>query len=294
MSVAMRAARRDDFPSLLAWLYTWTKSCRYADVPVSVWQAEEAVANLPLRLAVRVHCGHQVWWGTLGALEGLVRAAHGVLMVYSRGIPQSVSHGTIRSEECAAVRLQGLELLVAVLLARSRQPPPTVAAGAPHAELAAELVSLPSGVLAMVCEAIVKLMVRLASCLCVHAWAIGEGRRGLGACTAAARVLGRGVSEALQVVNCSSGFRRVPVRDAEGSRAADAGAPPWHGATWAARMRSAKSDIRCPMKTSDPIMAARPHSAAEFGRIREQVLVVVLQRTVLGLRARSKLERRAQ
>jgi hypothetical protein len=25
--------------------------------PVSVWQAEEAVANLPLRLAVRAHCG---------------------------------------------------------------------------------------------------------------------------------------------------------------------------------------------------------------------------------------------
>ncbi len=29
-------------------------SCGY---PVSVWQAEEAVANLPLRLAVRVHYG---------------------------------------------------------------------------------------------------------------------------------------------------------------------------------------------------------------------------------------------
>jgi hypothetical protein len=27
----------------------------------SVWQAEEAVANLPLRLAVRGRCGHQVW-----------------------------------------------------------------------------------------------------------------------------------------------------------------------------------------------------------------------------------------
>ncbi len=48
-----------------------------------------------------------------------------------------------------------------VLLARSRQPPPTVAAGVPHAELVAELVSLPSGVLAMVCEAIVKLKARL-------------------------------------------------------------------------------------------------------------------------------------
>ncbi len=57
--------------------------------------------------------------------------------------------------------VQGLELLVTVLLARNRQPPPTVAAGVSHAEFAAELVSLPSGLLAMVCEAIVKLKVRL-------------------------------------------------------------------------------------------------------------------------------------
>ncbi len=57
--------------------------------------------------------------------------------------------------------VQGLELLVTMLLARNRQPPPTVAAGAPHAGFAAELVSLPSGLLAMVCEAIVKLKVRL-------------------------------------------------------------------------------------------------------------------------------------
>ncbi len=57
--------------------------------------------------------------------------------------------------------LQGLELLVTVLLARNRQPPPTVAAGVPHAELAAELVSLPSGLLAKVCEAIVKLKARM-------------------------------------------------------------------------------------------------------------------------------------
>ncbi len=48
-----------------------------------------------------------------------------------------------------------------VLLARNRQPPTTVAAGAPHAELAAALITLPSGLLAMVCEAIVKLKVRL-------------------------------------------------------------------------------------------------------------------------------------
>ncbi len=46
-----------------------------------------------------------------------------------------------------------------VLLARNRQPPPTVAAGVPDAELAAELVTLPSGLLAKVCEAIVQLKV---------------------------------------------------------------------------------------------------------------------------------------
>ena len=57
--------------------------------------------------------------------------------------------------------MQGLELLVNVLLARNRQPLAAVAAGAPHAELAAGLVSLPSGLLAMVCEAIVKLKVLL-------------------------------------------------------------------------------------------------------------------------------------
>ena len=66
--------------------------------------------------------------------------------------------------------MQGLELLVTVLLARSRQPPPTAAAGVPHAELAAELVSLPSGLLAMVCEAIVRLKVRPGGRLCVRAW----------------------------------------------------------------------------------------------------------------------------
>ena len=93
--------------------------------------------------------------------------------------------GTVCSEECAAapslfllpararvrerpsVLLQGLELLVTVLLARNRQPPPTVAAGVRHAELAAELITLPSGLLAMVCEAIVKLKVPLGGCLCL-------------------------------------------------------------------------------------------------------------------------------
>ena len=66
-----------------------------------------------------------------------------------------------RVRRCSNVSVQGLELLVIVLLARNRQPPPTVAAGVSHAEFAAELVSLPSGLLAMVCEAIVRLKVRL-------------------------------------------------------------------------------------------------------------------------------------
>ncbi len=60
-----------------------------------------------------------------------------------------------------------------VLLARNRQPPPTVAAGASHAELAAELVTLPSGLLAMVCEAIVRLKVRLGA---VGTHAFSDGR----------------------------------------------------------------------------------------------------------------------
>ncbi len=76
------------------------------------------------------------------------------------------------------VLLQGLELLVTVLLARNRLPPPTVAAGLPHADFAAELLTLPSGLLAMVCEAIVKLQVPLGPA-CVRACrarAMGEGR----------------------------------------------------------------------------------------------------------------------
>ena len=73
--------------------------------------------------------------------------------------------------------LQGLELLVTVLLARNRQPPPTVAAGVPHAELAEELLTLPSGLLAMVCEAIVKLKVRLGSAFaCVRLGCVGHRR----------------------------------------------------------------------------------------------------------------------
>ncbi len=86
--------------------------------------------------------------------------------------------------------LQGLEVLVTVLLARNRQPPPTVAAGGPHAELAAELLSLPSGLLAMVCGAIVKLKVRGGGggCVCVRAFGLRgpseRGRRGPGAAPA--------------------------------------------------------------------------------------------------------------
>ncbi len=63
-----------------------------------------------------------------------------------------------------------------VLLARNRQPPPVVTAGVPHAELAAELITLPSGLLAMVCEAIVKLKVSLKGCLCVYSNCMGDGR----------------------------------------------------------------------------------------------------------------------
>ncbi len=63
-----------------------------------------------------------------------------------------------------------------VLLARNRQPPPTVAAGVPHADLAAELITLPSGLLAMICEAIVKLNVCLQGCLCVRLGFLGDGR----------------------------------------------------------------------------------------------------------------------
>ncbi len=66
--------------------------------------------------------------------------------------------------------MQGLKLLVTVLLARNRQPPPTVAAGVPHAELAAELLTLPSGLLAKVCEAIVKLKARLRGGPLSRAW----------------------------------------------------------------------------------------------------------------------------
>jgi hypothetical protein len=119
--------------------------------------------------------------------------------------PRAPAHARLLTL-CANVRLQGLELLVTVLLTRDRPPLPTVAAGVPRAELAAELLSLPSGLLAMVCEAIVKLKVRLGGCracvhacvracvrACVHAFRLRgpseRGRRGPGACEAHGRVL---------------------------------------------------------------------------------------------------------
>ncbi len=96
--------------------------------------------------------------------------------------------------ERANVLLQGLELLVTVLLARNRPPLPTVAAGVPQADLAAELISLPSGLLSMVCEAIVKLKVRLGGCrACVCALRQrGPSERGRGQCS---RWSGRGCAE---------------------------------------------------------------------------------------------------
>ncbi len=88
--------------------------------------------------------------------------------------------------------MQGLELLVTVLLARNRQPLPTVAAGVPHAELAADLISLPSGLLAMVCEAIVKLKVRLGLLVraCVRGGCVYALRCVLGAACACMRAWG--------------------------------------------------------------------------------------------------------
>jgi hypothetical protein len=101
--------------------------------------------------------------------------------------------------------LQGLELLVTVLLARNRQAQPTVAAGVPHAKLVAELVSLPSGLLAMVCEAIVKLKVRLGfACVraCVRVGCPGHGRGP----TRSRRVRGQGQRSLLE----GSGRTRSP------------------------------------------------------------------------------------
>jgi hypothetical protein len=86
--------------------------------------------------------------------------------------------------------LQGLELLVTVLLARNRQPP-TVASGVSHADFAEELITLPSGLLAMVCKAIVKLKVRRGGCMCMRG-GVQWGRRAPGRvrCACQSRVRG--------------------------------------------------------------------------------------------------------
>ena len=93
--------------------------------------------NQWLRVAVRVHCGHHV--------------------------PPRLADSCRFSLSCrqcpSGVVLQGLKLLVTTLLARERPPPAPVAPGAPHAEFAAQLKTLPSGLLAMVCDAIVRLQV---------------------------------------------------------------------------------------------------------------------------------------
>jgi hypothetical protein len=72
----------------------------------------------------------------------------------------AVPRSSLSCRQCpSGVVLQGLKLLVTALLARERRQPPAVAAGAPHAEFAAELMTLPSGLHAKVCEAIVRLQV---------------------------------------------------------------------------------------------------------------------------------------
>ena len=101
----------------------------------SVWQAVTEASRL-LRVAVRVHCRHR---------EPPRLAA--------RAVPPS------RAGNARMGFLQGLKLLVTVLLARYRLPPPTVAAGVPHAEFAGELMALPSALLVMVGEAIERLQV---------------------------------------------------------------------------------------------------------------------------------------
>ena len=59
-----------------------------------------------------------------------------------------------------------------MLLARNRLPQPAVAAGVPF-KFAAELISLPSGLLSMVCEAIVALKVSPGAALRVRLGCMG-------------------------------------------------------------------------------------------------------------------------
>jgi hypothetical protein len=61
--------------------------------------------------------------------------------------------------------LQRFELLVAVMLARARRQPAGIAGVLPS-ELTVEVITLPSGLLAVVCEAIMRVTVRAASADC--------------------------------------------------------------------------------------------------------------------------------
>jgi hypothetical protein len=74
----------------------------------SVWQAEEAVANLPLRLAVRLRCGYPVWRGFRGILKRHSAASHGALKAYSRVHRHRGTHGIVGSEECSAAVVERL------------------------------------------------------------------------------------------------------------------------------------------------------------------------------------------
>ena len=58
------------------------------------------------------------------------------------------------------MRLQSLALLVALLLVRQRQPP-TGLAGGGHVEVGVALMSLPSGLLAIIGQAMTKLESKL-------------------------------------------------------------------------------------------------------------------------------------
>ncbi len=111
--------------------------------------------------------GHQACAQHDGAHARVLQAALRLRVLYGahgvhtgQHVVRNILPARARVREGPSVSVQGLELLVTVLLARNRPPTPAVAAGVSHAELAAELVSLPSGLLAMVCEAIMKLKVR--------------------------------------------------------------------------------------------------------------------------------------
>ena len=113
-------------------------------------------------------------------------------------------------------------MLLKVLLARNRRPLSTVAPGGPHAELAAELISLPSGLLAMVCEAMGKLKVRLRVAPPVRERCMCDGRLGgQKGMHGASQILGprarlSGWSERMQwarYISCSTGLDTLQVSD---------------------------------------------------------------------------------